>query len=261
MSSMQPADLGEQLADLDAALAVRRERERRGHQAALRLRPLGSDAMAGRLLAVRTSSSTGLGSNVSTCDGPPFMNRKMTRFARAGKCGGLGASGFAGTAASEALAARLGQCPASARTPASPRAPKPPPIRQSHRAGTGPRRDACGRGLIHPGSHGRGSLAVRRAVGAGTECLRLNPRRQIRSPRAGPGRTAPSGSGRARLAARSPGARRGVVGQEARPAASLASVAGRPKSSGRPGGSARRRRRRAARPPSRAASALALSGP
>jgi hypothetical protein len=27
-------------------------------------------------------ASIGLGSNVSTCDGPPFMNRKMTRFAR-----------------------------------------------------------------------------------------------------------------------------------------------------------------------------------
>src|SRR5882757_9292394 len=31
-------------------------------------------------------SSPGLGSNVSTCEGPPFMNRKMTRLARGAKC-------------------------------------------------------------------------------------------------------------------------------------------------------------------------------
>ena len=39
-------------------------------------------------------SSIGLGSNVSTCDGPPFMNRKMTLLARGPKWGGLGARGF-----------------------------------------------------------------------------------------------------------------------------------------------------------------------
>src|SRR5688572_3240379 len=38
-------------------------------------------------------SSSGLGSNVSTCDGPPFMNRKITRFARGVKWGRLGARG------------------------------------------------------------------------------------------------------------------------------------------------------------------------
>src|SRR6266700_635612 len=32
-------------------------------------------------------SSIGLGSKVSTCDGPPFRKRKMTCLARAGKCG------------------------------------------------------------------------------------------------------------------------------------------------------------------------------
>ncbi len=37
--------------------------------------------------------SRGLGSNVSTCDGPPSMNRKMTFFALAGKCVGRGAIG------------------------------------------------------------------------------------------------------------------------------------------------------------------------
>ena len=31
--------------------------------------------------------SSGLGSKVSRCEGPPFMNRKITRFARAAKCG------------------------------------------------------------------------------------------------------------------------------------------------------------------------------
>ena len=40
-------------------------------------------------------SSLGLGSNVSICDGPPSMNRKMTLVALAAKCGGLGASGLA----------------------------------------------------------------------------------------------------------------------------------------------------------------------
>src|SRR5207249_7198952 len=38
--------------------------------------------------------SRGLGSKVSTCDGPPGMKRKITRLARAGKCGRRGASGL-----------------------------------------------------------------------------------------------------------------------------------------------------------------------
>src|SRR5215471_18677028 len=37
----------------------------------------------------------GLGSNVSTCEAPPFMNRWRTRLALAGNGGCLGASGFA----------------------------------------------------------------------------------------------------------------------------------------------------------------------
>ena len=41
-----------------------------------------------RLAVVR--SSIGLGSKVSTCDGPPFMNRWTTRLALAGSGGGLG---------------------------------------------------------------------------------------------------------------------------------------------------------------------------
>src|SRR5438876_12146585 len=39
--------------------------------------------------------SFGLGSNVSTCETPPLMCKKITRLALGGKCGGLGASGFA----------------------------------------------------------------------------------------------------------------------------------------------------------------------
>src|SRR5271166_6332956 len=38
----------------------------------------------------------GFGSNVSTWEGPPFMNRKMTRLAFAGKGGFLGAIGLNG---------------------------------------------------------------------------------------------------------------------------------------------------------------------
>ena len=41
-------------------------------------------------------SSDGLGSKVSTCDGPPFMNRKMTRLAFAANIGALGASWIVG---------------------------------------------------------------------------------------------------------------------------------------------------------------------
>src|SRR5262245_26113823 len=67
----------------------------------------------------------GLGSKVSTCDGPPFINRKMRRLARAGKCGGRGASGLA------ARSAAAPRKPASARTAVRPSAPKPPPMRQS----------------------------------------------------------------------------------------------------------------------------------
>ncbi len=41
----------------------------------------------------------GLGSKVSTCDGPPFMKRKMTRLALGVKCLGFGASGLLEVAA------------------------------------------------------------------------------------------------------------------------------------------------------------------
>src|SRR5918995_1617294 len=55
---------------------------------------------------------SGLGSKVSTWDGPPLANRGITRFALAGKCGLRGASGLAGSTAPFA---------AAVRSPASPR--------------------------------------------------------------------------------------------------------------------------------------------
>ena len=98
MSSMQPADVREQLADLDAALAVLgRTVNGEGMQlAAACARPVHEPTPAGAWPSYL--SRAGLGSNVSTCDGPPFMNRKMTRLARAGKSGALGASGIVGGA-------------------------------------------------------------------------------------------------------------------------------------------------------------------
>src|SRR6476620_10301926 len=40
-------------------------------------------------------SKAGLGSNVSTCDGPPLRKKCTTRFARPGKCGAFEANGWA----------------------------------------------------------------------------------------------------------------------------------------------------------------------
>ena len=45
------------------------------------------------------ASRYGLGSNVSIDEGPPCMNRKMTRFARAGNIGDFGANGSSDGAA------------------------------------------------------------------------------------------------------------------------------------------------------------------
>ena len=39
-------------------------------------------------------ASSGFGSNKSTCDGPPYMKRKITDFAFGAKCGARGSSGF-----------------------------------------------------------------------------------------------------------------------------------------------------------------------
>src|SRR5271165_3358894 len=60
--------------------------------------------------------SIGLGSNVSTCEGPPFRNRKMTCLAVALKCGAFGA---------------IGEVSEAPRIPASPAMPKPVPMVRS----------------------------------------------------------------------------------------------------------------------------------
>src|SRR5262245_29318495 len=77
-------------------------------------------------------ASSGLRSKVSTCDGPPYMNRKMTALALAGNIGFLGAIGLTNLVAS--LGASAGP-PASAgslwNNPARPSAPNPAPV--SHR--------------------------------------------------------------------------------------------------------------------------------
>ena len=73
--------------------------------------------------------SSGLGSKVSTCDGPPDMNRKMTRFAFGSKCGFLGASGSTGFSSASN--------PSSPSIAASASAPNPHPAlrRKARRSG------------------------------------------------------------------------------------------------------------------------------
>ena len=81
----------EQLADLDAALA-RTSGTRTASPAPRRsCARCGGWGPAGSCRG--TCASIGLGSKVSTCDGPPFMNRWTTCLALPGKCGGFGASG------------------------------------------------------------------------------------------------------------------------------------------------------------------------
>src|SRR5882757_2776022 len=62
-------------------------------------------------------ASRGFGSNKSTCDGPPDMNRKIIRFAFAGYGGGLTVSGLSPTKTLETIS--------SANNPASPSMPNP----------------------------------------------------------------------------------------------------------------------------------------
>ena len=88
-------------------------------------------------------SSSGLGSNVSTCDGPPFMNRWTTRLALAGKGASLGQERVcrAGDRGHGEVAAGLASAPAAAVRDAMPasasmardrrRPPIPMPERQS----------------------------------------------------------------------------------------------------------------------------------
>src|SRR5262245_17757353 len=69
--------------------------------------------------------SAGLGSKVSTCEGPPFMNRWSTRRALGGKCGRRGVSGLSGAVE----AAAVPSIPAWAITCTIPSAPIPIPQR------------------------------------------------------------------------------------------------------------------------------------
>ena len=94
------ADLGEDLADFDAGLAVLLELERRLEE------PAG---LAFGLEARRRAASRRGTSRVRAWDrtyrpaiGPPFMNRWMTCLAFGGKCGTFGASGFELTASARA---------------------------------------------------------------------------------------------------------------------------------------------------------------
>src|SRR5688572_6009862 len=83
-------------------------------------------------------ASIGLGSKLSTCDSPPFMNRKMTCLARAGWCSPPDAATAFGFCASSAADSERETRPANAIMP------KPLPIRQrASRRVTGGRRDRC----------------------------------------------------------------------------------------------------------------------
>src|SRR5579883_265345 len=78
-------------------------------------------------------ASIGLGSKVSTCDGPPFMNRWTTCLALPGKCGDFGAIGPSEPDDDDPV--RTAGIPpiarSSARTPARPSSPNPMPDRPS----------------------------------------------------------------------------------------------------------------------------------
>ena len=95
MSSMQLADVREQVGDLDAALAVLLERAAGAEQLGVALDR--TDTWRRRTPSGRgwpsSLFSSGLGSKVSRWLGPPAMNRKMTDFALAGMWAGLGARG------------------------------------------------------------------------------------------------------------------------------------------------------------------------
>ena len=127
-------DLGEERADpasRSARAGGTRTASRRGCPSGWGTR--GPAAASPARAACRLSrASRGLGSNVSRCDGPPNMNRRMTRFTFAGKCGGFAASG---SAAPAALAS-------SASSAARARPPKPAPAAPGIAAGTGASRSS-----------------------------------------------------------------------------------------------------------------------
>ena len=119
-------------------------------------------------------ASAGLGSNVSTCDGPPFMKRWMTRFALPGKCGRFGAIGPARRVLAGGRARRSRR--------AAPRRPR--------------RAEAQGRPLqqARGGSAGRIAERVRHGPHGGPPVV--NRRNRTRSPSARPGRAAPRATSR-----------------------------------------------------------------
>ena len=210
---MHSADVREELADLDAALAVLRNLNGEAMTPPLRL-PLGVDQRWRAAPCRRTCSRAGLGSKVSTCDGPPFMNRKMTRLARAREvraaCGASG-SGRGALAFGRRQPARRGPAARRRRRRRPARAPRS-------------RRRSCR--TPRAGSWTRRSVDSSRTPGRFHRRRSSIDEHELVACRAGPGRSAPSGSGRpARVV--------GVGGREERqaePHLALASAA-RPKSS------------------------------
>ena len=89
------ATFGKRLADIRPALPVLGEFPGRLQQVPRPVCAPGAAWRTARVCRCRRASR-GLGSNVSTCDGPPDMNKKITRFAFAGNCGGRAAIGFEG---------------------------------------------------------------------------------------------------------------------------------------------------------------------
>ena len=89
MSSAHVGDVRQQIGQLHAALAVASNFRGLARSVASFLMnanrrfPAATAEAAGR----SSSASFGLGSNKSSCDGPPSMNRKMHRLARGAKCG------------------------------------------------------------------------------------------------------------------------------------------------------------------------------
>ena len=183
ISSMQPATCGKRFVSSIPLWPCGRAGNGEGMILPRFRRPVATEA-GGSCPAYR--SSAGLGSNVSTCDGPPFMNRKMTRLARAGKCDALGASGSRGTASSLPLVAAAQADPPMSGIPApesiwaSPSAPKPPPILEKIARRETSRSDAID-SRFEAGSRARsslfciaGSLRFSRAPGHDPRCIQFS---------------------------------------------------------------------------------------
>src|SRR3954467_1359706 len=110
-------------------------------------------------------SRQGLGSKVSTCEGPPFMKRKMTLFARGAR---WRTEAVMGEAEADASAPR----PSS---PARPTAPKPPAMRRSMS-----RREGEAENLKSESSDFRSLVHIHRLVAHQQHLGVLLPARQAR---------------------------------------------------------------------------------